>query len=588
MSASTESGPGPLPGLAALGPVVVYALAIRGVPAVWACAAAAASAGPALVLWGRGPRALILAAVGSAASLAALPIIGARATAAAALAAAAAGALRAPAKASSETAFEPRLMAFGAAGFVVWTRGLSLLSGNAVLSAGLAAAAAFAGLSAAAWWRGGRLQKETAAIIAGTIGLALPHFLRFIGLNSGDPVHLYAPLRCASDAGFLALQPALATAAWALPAGLASAEKQSDRWTLVPLAAAPLAAAALLRWLSPAQAAALINGALIGWAVLLEGSRWLRRQEVRTRLLAAAVAAACVLGLTVGDPFAEIWLNRLNTAYPGGRFLALNDKTPEALGVYQFSTGLRILLRDGIADPNAGLAAWRQTHLALLAHPAPRSVLLVGSRQPAAWDAASRYEAAVDVYDPAPAPQAILDALAGGQWKPPKGVRLASEVGPSYDVIIVYVPVPAHGIEAAALTTREAMDGWRRRLKPGGLLAVRVPMPYFATTRPRIIRAAHEGFKQFGIFDLPGAVLVIASDATLNAGSSALIERLPAGAAKDDAELEKFLAEPTWRFDPKDVDTGAHEDTRDLSRNALPFWEILTTPEPRSDAAVPR
>jgi hypothetical protein len=150
-----------------------------------------------------------------------------------------------------------------------------------------------------------------------------------------------------------------------------------------------------------------------------------------------------------------------------------------------------------------------------------------------------------------------------------------------YDLILVSPPVPVHAPEAAALTTVEALRRWHSLLKTGGLLAVRVPQAYFAASLPRIIGTVRSQFVHFGVYRLAGPVLILASDAPIAGGSRALLERLPKSAAKDDPGFKDFVEQVDWDLDPRDPELeAAKPETRDLSRNALPFWDILTARRP--------
>jgi hypothetical protein len=288
------------------------------------------------------------------------------------------------------------LVLLGAAAIPTWTRALALLSGNSVLAATLVSSALAAGLALGLWSRQRlSLRPDTAAIVAGALGLCLPHLFRFVALNSAQPSFLYAPLRSASDAFFLAAQPAAAVGLWAAVGGLCEASRPRAASAKAPVgllaALAPAAGTLLLLKLGPARACAAVNGLLLAYGAARRGRRWLTEAGFESKVLAAVALLGALGGWTGADPFVDAWLARLNAAYPGGRFLRVSNSLPEALGVYEFSTGLRILLRDGVADPNVGLAAWRETLLALAAHEPSKDVLLIGSRQPAAWEALSAF-----------------------------------------------------------------------------------------------------------------------------------------------------------------------------------------------------
>jgi len=472
------------------------------------------------------------------------------------------------------------------------------MCGNAILGftatlAGLAAGAALASWARSRWrvsW-----ESSIAAIIAGTLGLAIPHFIRFIGLNTGSPLLLYAPLHDLSDVGVQLIQPALSVAAWALMLALsddswepADHRISAARWAML---AVPCAAAWLAVRLGPTLTVVLINGSLVVWGASKKIRAWRSAgglqgaHQLQAKLLGVCLLGALWLGVSAGHPFADTWLNRLNAAYPGGGFLALDEGGPQALGVYQFSTGLKILVRDGVVDSSAGIPAKHEGHLPLMTHPAPRRVLLVGALQPATWNAAACYAAQVDVLDEAPPSDKFRLAIEDGKPSPAAGLSFVRAPGKDYDVILLELPVPTHSPEAARMITRESLRAWRRRLAPNGLLAVRLPIPYFGITTLRIIRTIRGEFNWAGAFHLPGILLVLASDVPIAAGTEHLLARLTPAILRDDPDLQSYLkAGSVWRYFERSeppIDALPPE-TADRSRNALPFWEILTAPAPRN------
>jgi hypothetical protein len=595
-----------LPGLAGLAPALCYLLIMQGADSHWAtaavvgmlalaCAVTRYEANPSM-----NARTLWLCALSSLiGGVVFLPLAGARMTILAGVLLAAFQGWRSRRVAAAGTASRADLWRCGwaAAAAVCWTRCLSLMAGNSVIGFTSAITSLAAGAALALWarerWRA-NWETSTAAVAAGTLGLAILHFIRFIGLNTGSPLHLYAPLRCLSDVGVQVVQPALALAAWAFL--LAFPENSPDNAdppyaVLICFAgAAPIAAAALMARLGPALSAVVINGTLIAWGIVAKIRTWHRTgglagaRQFEAKLLGVSLLAALWLGGTAGHTFADVWLNRLNAAYPGGRFLALDEGGCAALGIYQFSTGLKILIRDGVADAAGQDLAKHEAHLPLLTHTGPRRTLLVGALQPASWNAAALDASQVDVLETVPTSPAFRLALTDPSWTPAPGVRFVREAGRDYDVILIEPPVPAHSPEAARLTTAQALRAWRRRLAAHGILAVRVPAPYFGIAAGRIIRTMRAEFNWAGAFRLPGELLVLASDDPISAGSGPLLARLTPAVLRDDPDLKSYIEKgQPWSFFERFEPTVDHlsPDNADRSRNALPFWEILTAPAPR-------
>jgi hypothetical protein len=291
--------------------------------------------------------------------------------------------------------------------------------------------------------------------------------------------------------------------------------------------------------------------------------------------LAAALASA-LLAWNCRSLLSDVWLVRLNNAWPGGSFLAFAEDGRECLAVYRFSSGAGLLLDNGAAWHNPETSAKREAHLPLLMHGSARSVLLIGARHPATLAAARAHGLETTSLDPHPDAGAVLRSQAA-DGRPPAGIKTIRadprgylrRAGPAYDAIIVETPFPAHAPEAARLVTMEAMAEVRARLAPGGVAAWRLPAPYSHMSRERTIQAARRTFAHTGGFRLPGGWLLICSQQPLDSGPAALRARLGPRVRADDAALADDLSKLPWAASAPDDSKAARPDTDDRLRGTL-------------------
>ena len=556
-------------GLAAMAPAAFYGCLRQGPGASWAACLAASLCLLALLLFREPRRPWLCLALASAAAFAsgtlALAAIGERRTEFLAALFMAAGLL------GERGRTQPRVWLWGlaAAGAAVWTRCLALMTGNSVYAWTWVVCALSLGAGAGLWtrerWRALIPNESLAAALpgalmtsAGLFGLLFLHFLRFIGINAGAGEYLQAPLGTPFDLLFIAGQAcaALALRSALLAASAGSAAQENGPRTRLARGFAclwgPALAGASLSRLGPATSAVLLNLLLIaaGLLRLWRHAPW--RAAALAKTAGAALALAAFLCLGTRDAFLHIWINRLNSAYPGGRFLALHDDGAEALGVYEFSTGEKILVRDGAAQYNTGLFSKQEAHLPLLLLAEPRSALLVAERSPVTIDAALSHGVRVDVLDPHRASRDNLKLLATRGWRPPEarlsflrgGRRAALRAAATrrYDMILVELPVPAHAPEAAFWATLEFLRGLGARLSPHGLLAVSLSAPYFEDTLPILARTAERAFPHVVLLRLPGGVLVCASEDPIEPSPAAMASRRTDEARFDDPSLAGVLA----------------------------------------------
>ncbi|MDD5658036.1 MAG: hypothetical protein PHF00_12365, partial [Elusimicrobia bacterium] len=417
-------------------------------------------------------------------------------------------------------------------------------------------------------------------LASGTAGLLGLAWLRLIGLNAGADDRLLQPLGAGADAWLTAGPSALACCLWLVPLPLAAyGAAPRTRWAAALLAVAgPWAARPLLPPLGAENAAALLHAAMAGAGLVWAGRALASWGPVLSKAAPAGLAAAALLVAAHGAFLRDVWLARLNAAFPGGRYLELSEDGRECLALYRFGSGATVLLRDGRAWHNDGLAAKRQAHLPLLMHGRPRRVLLLGPRRPETIASALAHGAEVTVVDPHPAAPRLLAALSpqGRLPAPRPGSsgrltlvrgdprRWLAAAGPAFDVIILELPPGAGTPESVRLATREALASLKTRLAPGGLAAVRLPDPRPRASLLRTLRAARSVFRRAGTFALPGGPLLAAGDRPL----------VPAFGTDpyvwgDDPDLESDLPGLDWQEFADDPQDAAAPDADDRLGAAL-------------------
>lgn len=429
---------------------------------------------------------------------------------------------------------------------VAWTRLLNLLGADALSSLIIVFSAAAAAACVAKALR--RLNGEAgfwglASGLAGLLGLSV---LRFVGLNAASPELLQKSMD-GRDLFWLASHAWAAVFFWSAAAGAPAA---ASGWGARLLCGAgPAAAACLLPRLGSAQTAAFFHLLTILAAVAALGVGRLRPRSMTGQATAAALAAALWLGAMSRRLLPDVWLNRLNAAFPGGRYLALEDDGRESSGLYRFSSGATVLLREGGAWSNPEATARRQAHLALLSHPAPRRVLL-SVLSPASTRSVLTHgvEAA---WLGGPSARAVMSAASGENWPwPPAGLTLIKRglrqtlknAAAGYDVILMELPVlPSRPFFPA----REDFAALKAALTPEGVLALRLPSPRVEQL-PLILAAAAPSLPNAGAFDLPGGPLLIFSEKRVRFDAETWRARLSLQARLDDIELSFQL--PTLDF----------------------------------------
>lgn len=367
------------------------------------------------------------------------------------------------------------------AGWLAWTAAGSALAGRAgavarhprIFTAALQAAVAVA---------------APAAVLAAR---AAPRWLGALpGESLGPGAMLAASL--AVLAPVAALSGALFAAASRLPSPATGLPRVTGRVYLfeaVGSAVGGLAAALVLLTFTSALEIAAGLGAL-NLAAAAVTSR-------RRVLLPVAVAAACVL--VVGA--ARMERVSIERFWRGFRVLAARDSAYGSLAVLE-NEGVRSLYSNGAPlfhspDPEA---AEESVHYALLEHPAPASVLLIGGG-PGSVAEALRHPGIrrVDLVEPDPA---VLDfarryfpSVIDGpraQAHPVDGRRYLKAPGPAFDAIILALPGPATA-QLNRFYTVEFFREAARRLTPGGVLSFRIAASetYLAPETAALLRSLH-------------------------------------------------------------------------------------------------
>lgn len=505
-------------------PPAFLALLAAGVPSPTAAAlcCAAALLPSALGRPRAAPYALLAAAAGILVSaLLLLPAAGVGGAAALAAAVACCGLTPRLSAARAEVRGSPAEGAAAAFAAVGLWRCAAFLLGHSLYAACVIAAALACGLAL------GRLARPRAQelrawlsglgpMLAGLLGLLLLHWLRVTGLNEAEPARVRAAVLGWGDALRLCVQLGLGTAVFAAALGAMeedAPEASRSAWLAAPLA--PLAGALLLSSLGPDGAAAagfFWLCALGAWRGL---SRW-RAHPILSRAVPVLLAAAAALAFGARGSLRDVVSSRLQSVYPGGNLLVWSEARGEALGVYGFATGLRAVLRDGVADFGGGDPALLEAHLPLLAHKAG-TVLFVDVLHAEAAAAALAHDAQASFYAPSPACGAVLEESLEGAPRPPSTATatcgwLRPPSGP-FDAVVVHVDAPLTAPERALLLTREAAKAGRRRLTPGGLLAWRLPAAASSPAAQRAQAALQAEFRDVAFAEFGGGTLLMASDA---------------------------------------------------------------------------
>lgn len=447
-----------------------------------------------------------------------------------------------------------------------WTRVYGLFLGHPPFAAALFLTAFALGAAAEPWLRarvirsaGGSKHAVThwALSAAGFWGLFSLAFLRFIGLNAGSAERLQSALLSSRDALFIALQLFALAAIWSVLVVKTNPDDAEDKAAAAAMSSMLLcvllgpAAGYLFSLLGAASALAAANAALLAlglWHALRAGAP---ASDAIIKAASAAVAAGLWLSMAGADLFKVLWTNRLDAAYPGGRFLLLEDDGREILGVYQFSTKAKTLLSDGFVSLYSEDGGKHAAHILLLLRPQSRRMLALGARHPATLHSALSHGISLDAVDPHKSYSKALQLLSRSDAirkdfsvSENSFTGYLSSPGPEYDVILQEIPYPHKRPENASRVSRQALGLLRRRLKPGGIAAIRLPGGESDPKRERMQAAIAGAFTHAGLCRFDDGVLILVSDSDFSENLKSLRARITDNIWIDDPRLDPDLAAP--------------------------------------------
>ena len=342
--------------------------------------------------------------------------------------------------------------------------------------------------------RSGRHARRSVAIFFCVLGISMPLTLWALRLSKGLlqtvpgelvgplPV-LFASLICLSL--FCATAGALFVATARLigiESGLDLRRAVSKAYLLEAAGSAIggiLASLVLLRCLSPFQIAFLVLALNLSMACVL-GFRMNRKR------IAAATALTFLLAVFL---LAEVaprmeWKTQAGL-WRGFHLLATRDSIYGSLAVIE-TGGMRSLYENGLILANAPdeSASEESVHYALLEHPAPKRILIIGggANRSAAQALQHPSVETIDLIELDPAiPRMAQDDFDPGSmpldprvhWHTADGRAFLNRAKASYDVIIVTLPNPQTA-QLNRFYTEEFFRSARAQLAPGGLLSIQL------------------------------------------------------------------------------------------------------------------
>jgi hypothetical protein len=154
------------------------------------------------------------------------------------------------------------------------------------------------------------------------------------------------------------------------------------------------------------------------------------------------IAASFALAWPARGLVRDVWQNRLNAAFPGGQWLTFGGDR----GAYRFSSGEEVFIESGFAAPRPASTGRRAAHLLALAHPSPRSALLL-TDWPAARDSLKLH--VQEIAEPSGDPRRSVRACVAG-----------------HDLLLAS---PSRASRLRRLATRGFLKEVKACLKPGGV-----------------------------------------------------------------------------------------------------------------------
>ncbi len=208
-------------------------------------------------------------------------------------------------------------------------------------------------------------------------------------------------------------------------------------------------------------------------------------QVYAVETLGFAAGALLMVGFLV-SPFCAVSVEARSPQWPGYRVVAARE-TPQASWVVVERQGERSLFENGshVATTHDRLTAEENVHYALLAHPLPRRVLLIGGAASGAIEEALKYPGLlVDVVEPDPAVFDLVRSFfpdAAAAIRDPRvrvlagdARRLVRTSSERYDVIIVLAGEP-YSLLVNRYFTADLFADARARLAFGGILCLSLP-----------------------------------------------------------------------------------------------------------------
>ncbi len=383
---------------------------------------------------------------------------------------------------------------------------------------------------------------------AALAALLLPAVLRVLGLGLASADRLQSPLGGAASTLFVLAQAAVLIAA-AAAAWSQAVRGAGRRAAGVALIGAAAAAAAAARACEPATV--LAAAGLVSMAAAVAGERpWAK--DAPSRLRARAFAFVAVVALALGSQapglLRDVWTARLQTAYPGGRFLAYADDGARVWAGYEYSDKSAAALRDGV------LQSWDPvtTLLALRALTGQRegteSILLVDSPDPRGPLQAQREGLTVALEWTSTAEHAVVDALGGPDWRKP----LENPLRVKTSAALVYLPRPLSRADRRRAAGKRALSALKTRLTDDASVGVLVPPDASPHALAAVLKDAAAVFGHSRAAELPnGGTLVVASTAGVVTDSATVFGRLPLAARLSDPKGAEIMAAGVkWREAP--------------------------------------
>jgi spermidine synthase len=291
-----------------------------------------------------------------------------------------------------------------------------------------------------------------------------------------------------------------------------------------------------LKWGIANAGAALLCSVIALIPLMTFGAR--QRGERAFRILALTLTALCALAYAKAPG-----LDRLMTGW-NHAYLTLTRDTPYGrVTVTRLDHQISVYENDVLSFETEGTSAEEIVHLAMLSHPRPREVLILGGGlEGMAFHVLQHDPARVDYVElNGPMLRAVEPLLPADQRQSLTDSRVRVIEGdprrelarlPSYDVIVVAMPEPVSG-QANRFYTREFFERVAAHLHPGGVLAFRLrssenfwPQPLILRNGG-IVRAVRSVFGS--VLILPGTShLVVASMSALPADPDTLAKRFTA------------------------------------------------------------